>query len=462
MDHTFGTISRRDFLLGVAGTAGTLLVQSCGDSGDSGGSASPAVVMLENVPLQAWNPGPSRFHPGVDRVLEILRDKGTPLLHTTASHPMGGTGGIVRPDDVVVIKVNGISEFIGSTNTDILGGLVARILDHPDGFEGEVALVDKYFFYRLPTRGTDANAEIRAQNFDFVATALGEQVATPDFFGLVGTALPYEPDPWKDGYVDLMTLFPEEPAFAYLSYPRFTTARGTHIDLRRGVYEGGEFHDRLRFIDVPVLKHHGWMGMTAALKNLFGILNIGTILGTFFGIPGVWDRWLETHHQIHSNGLFGRFMRHIRHPDLTLLDAMHILNQPPFGPIYSRSTPTDAWKTAATLVASSSPVAVDHAAAAEIMYPTPVRTPCSSVGKQNCQDPPPCLATPGYCERYRPDLEDDRAIAEEKWGDPSDPMYLNGGAPVNAVTQYLRTAAAAVTGRPDAEPGDYLLTRERF
>ncbi len=451
MDHKASQISRRDFLLGVAGTAGALLVHSCGDGNGGEGSESSAVVMLEDVPVQAWHPETARFHPGVDSVLEILRDTGTPLLRTTASHPMGGTGGIVSPDDVVVIKVNGIAEFIESTNTDILGGLVARILDHPDGFEGEVVFVDKYFFYTLPTRGEDANAEIREQNFDFVADALGDRVTTRDFFGLVfNPPLPYDPDPWADGYVDLMTLFPDDPAFSCLSYPRFTTARGTRIDLRRGVYEGGEFRDRLRFIDVPVLKNHGWMGMTAALKNLFGILNIGTLVGTFTGDPKVWERWLETHHQIHRAGLLGRFVRHIRRPDLTLLDAMRIPNQPP------------TWKTAATLIASSNPVAVDHAAAAELMYPTVVQTPCSALGRRDCQDPPPCLANPGHCERYRPDLEDDRAINQERWGNPSEPMYLDGGAPVNAVTQYLRTAAAAVTGRPDAAPGDYLLTRERF
>jgi hypothetical protein len=120
--------------------------------------------------------------------------------------------------------------------------------------------------------------------------------------------------------------------------------------------------------------------------------------------------------------------------------------------------------TAATLFASSDPVAVDHAATTQLMYPTPVKTPCSAVGRSDCQDPPPCLANPGYCERYRPDLEDDRTIGPERWGDPSDIMgrYLHDGAPVNALGQCLRTAAAAVTGRPDAAPDDYHLTRERF
>ena len=254
MDHKVSMISRREFLIGAAGTAGALLIHSCGDGTSGSASESPAVVMLEDVPLQAWHPETARFHPGVDRVLEILRDKGTPLLRTTASHPMGGTGGIISPDDVVVIKVNGVGQFVSSTNTDILGGLVARILDHPDGFEGEVVIVDKYFFYTVPTRGEDANAEVREQNFDFVADALGGRVTTYMFGRMwppwswlpwgpgslvFRPPVPYDPEPWTDGYVDLMTLFPEDPAFYCLSYPRFTTARGTRIDLRRGVYEGG-------------------------------------------------------------------------------------------------------------------------------------------------------------------------------------------------------------------------------
>ena len=472
MDHKVSMISRRDFLIGAAGTAGALLIHSCGDGSSGSASESPAVVMLEDVPLQAWHPETARFHHGVDRVLEILRDKGAPLLRTTGSHPMGGTGGIISPDDVVVIKVNGVGQFVSSTNTDILGGLVARILDHPDGFEGEVVIIDKYFFYEVPTRGQDANAEVREQNFDFVADALGDRVTTYMFGRMwppwswlpwgpgslvFRPPVPYDPEPWTDGYVDLMTLFQEDPAFYCLSYPRFTTARGTRIDLRRGVYEGEEFHDRLRFIDVPVLKRHHWMGMTAALKNLFGILNIGTVVANIKGDPtgGVWERWLETHHEIPRGGLLGRFMRHIRCPDLTLVDAIRVPNHP--GTLLN----------AKTLFASSDPVAVDHAAATQLMYPTPVEvTPCSvrEVGRSDCQDPPPCLANPGYCERYRPDLEDDRTIGPERWGDPSGRIgtYLQDGVPVNALGQYLRTAAAAVTGRPDAAPGDYRLTRESF
>jgi hypothetical protein len=44
--------------------------------------------------------------------------------------------GLIAADDVVLIKVNAQWKHRGCTNSDLIRGLIQRILDHPDGFSG--------------------------------------------------------------------------------------------------------------------------------------------------------------------------------------------------------------------------------------------------------------------------------------------------------------------------------------
>jgi uncharacterized protein (DUF362 family) len=91
---------------------------------------------------------------------------------------------------------------------------------------------------------------------------------------------------------------------------------------------------------VPVLKHHSGTGMTAAMKNLMGV---------------VWDRGF--YHQNNVHQAIADFLT-LRKPTLNILDAYHpmVRNGP-------RGKTVDDVVEMRTLLASTDPVALDAAAA---------------------------------------------------------------------------------------------------
>jgi hypothetical protein len=68
---------------------------------------------------------------------------GLKFYRSEAQRVDSGPDGIIGADDVVLIKVNAQWECRGMTNTDVVRGVIRRILDHPDGFIGEVVIVEQ-------------------------------------------------------------------------------------------------------------------------------------------------------------------------------------------------------------------------------------------------------------------------------------------------------------------------------
>src|SRR5450759_1360365 len=50
--------------------------------------------------------------------------------------------GMIGKNDIVLIKVNGEWQYRGGTNTDVVKGLINAIVHHPDGFTGEIVIVE--------------------------------------------------------------------------------------------------------------------------------------------------------------------------------------------------------------------------------------------------------------------------------------------------------------------------------
>jgi uncharacterized protein (DUF362 family) len=94
------------------------------------------------------------------------------------------------------------------------------------------------------------------------------------------------------------------------------------------------------FLNVPVLKHHSGTGMTAAMKNLMGV---------------VWDRRFYHSNNLHQT--IADFLL-LRKPTLNIIDAYHpmVRNGP-------RGKTVDDVVEMRTLLASTDPVAIDAAAA---------------------------------------------------------------------------------------------------
>lgn len=167
------------------------------------------------------------------------------------------------------------------------------------------------------------------------------------------------------------------------------------------------------------------------------------------------------HHALVHDGLMARMMVEVRRPDLNLLDALDVVHQPPFGPQGASGATFDqvGHRWAGALLGGLDPVAIDHAACTEVLYPSAVKAPCGdlhTIPGTTCVDDPPCLAT-GRCERMNPNLVDGRVL------NPSFAMAaLLGDAPVDALGRYLSSSSLVLHGAPSVDRETYTLVRTRI
>lgn len=72
-------------------------------------------------------------HEGLDALLSLMGDHGLNFYWTEEDTDIGGKDGLIGRSDVVLVKVNAQWKYRGCTNSDMIRGLVQRILEHPDG-----------------------------------------------------------------------------------------------------------------------------------------------------------------------------------------------------------------------------------------------------------------------------------------------------------------------------------------
>ena len=106
-------------------------------------AVSNDLFWVKGIPdLPFYDPGQQNFHIGLDSLLYLMADSGLSFYRSSSGHPFAGPSGLIAAGDVVLIKVNAQWKYRGCTNSDLIRGLVQRILDHPDGFNGEVVIVE--------------------------------------------------------------------------------------------------------------------------------------------------------------------------------------------------------------------------------------------------------------------------------------------------------------------------------
>lgn len=292
--------------------------------------------------------------PGFDDLLEMMGARGLKFYRSETPSLIAGPDGIVAQGDVVVIKINYQWPDRGGTSTDLLRGLLRRIVDHPDGFTGEIVVAENAQFRSTENLDRAANnAEDTGQSPRDVVEHFrtqGFRVSTHDWTPIRFTSVAeYSAGDASDGYVVL----PYDPRYyGRVSYPKFRTTYGTRISLRNGVWSGSAYdRTRLKFINVPVLKsHHSTYGATACVKDYMGVVT----------------RELSTNsHQGIGYGILGATIGEIRLADLNLLDAIWINANPNSGPAtsYAEATRKDM------LVASLDPVAADIWSVKNILIP---------------------------------------------------------------------------------------------
>jgi len=276
------------------------------------------------------------------------------------------------------------------TNTDLLKGLIWRILNHPEGFAGEVVVAENVQpigvndFARTP-----ANAEDQDQSVaDVVAVfaGLGHPVSTFNWTTLNAAALAggemgtgpasceYAQGNAADAYVLLDD--PNVDARNVYSYPKFTTAQGRRLSMRHGLWDGTTYRsERLCLINLPVLKRHGMAGATAAWKNFVGFISCrgfdsednarfsswDEMHGYFWGYQGLGPA---------DYGLIGRQLALVRAPDLNIIDAVWVAT------IDNFSSPSAVRLD--TILASRDPFAADWYATEYLLRPVVPDSPSDS------------------------------------------------------------------------------------
>ncbi|MGQ9705184.1 MAG: hypothetical protein ACUVS1_11540 [Actinomycetota bacterium] len=182
------------------------------------------IFVVDHAPV----PSPSDpHHPGVRGLIRLMWEGGLDFYRSDKYCPGAGTDGIIAPDDVVLIKVNAAWDQRGMTNTDLVKGLITAILEHPDGFTGEVVLVENCEGGPDYTQRYN-NAENIYQSFQAVVDSFGvpSRVSASSWWSFTGNAAhEFDSGDYRQGYVILGD---------NVSYPKFITGRGTCISLGRG------------------------------------------------------------------------------------------------------------------------------------------------------------------------------------------------------------------------------------
>ena len=348
-------VSRREFIKGVA-TVGAITCVGKWAAVDSvfSDNHKSRIFRVYECPV---HDGQLR-HLGLDALLDLMAQKGLKFYNTSKVHPWGGSDGIIAADDVVLIKVNCQWKCRGTTNTDVLRGLIYRILQHPDGFNGEVIIFEngqgRGGFDGITQGGSAYDSWPDIDNEIWV-NAEEQQVLTVDYL-LYNV---FQNDPVSSFLLDpVRSIFipgSENVTNGYrtisgVSYPCFTSLMGNRIELREGIWTGSEYSDKLKLINLPVLKTHAGTGITGALKHTYGILSMDD------GSSGI-------RHYSQSGSQCGKMWGLVKAPDLNILDCIWV------SPDSLAGYPVSTTFRANTLLAGIDPVALDYYGSKHILYP---------------------------------------------------------------------------------------------
>jgi hypothetical protein len=282
-----------------------------------------------------------------------MGQQGLKFYRSSQETTMSGPSGMIESDDVVLIKVNAQWKYRGCTNSDLIRGLIQRILNHPNGFSGEIVIMengqgrgslncDTSSSYGGDT-SIRANANVESHSFLYlVNTVFGDPRVSSFLLDPVRSTFIGDTDHVTNGY----------RRYENISYPCFTTAGGRRVELREGIWQEAGHTQNLKLINVPVLKHHdtGGSEITASLKHLYGVVSMADGQSSFRHYSGLGETC-------------GKMMVSVRTPVLNLIDAIWVSHSSLAG--YPASTTFRSNE----ILASQDPVALDYWAAKYILYP---------------------------------------------------------------------------------------------
>ena len=297
--------------------------------------------------------------PAIDSIVLIMEKRGE-YFHKTSLHPEG----IIGVNDVVIIKANFQWRHRMGTNTDRIKGVIWQVLNHPDGFNGEILVCDNGESQIWPESwlagfsDNSNNSEDLDQSIVDVVNTFKSKGYPVDYFVWddlnTATVSEYEDGDMINGYIFNPTTL--------TSYPKFITPGGNYVSLKNGIWNTtSEVYnkDLLSIINMPVLKAHGIVGATIAVKNYIGVMNT-TKASEWFGGDNVDDAFHPTY-CFSEYALVAREID-ICWPKLNIVDATWTAIESNYN-FNTTSVRTN------TVLASTDPVAVSWYAAKYILQP---------------------------------------------------------------------------------------------
>jgi uncharacterized protein (DUF362 family) len=348
------SISRRGFLKGAIGGVGFSILHPFHHARQVTANPVNPLFWVRAIPDQPFAPGENgNNHIGVDSLLKLMGQQGLKFYRSSQQTTTSGPSGMIESDDVVLIKVNAQWKYRGCTNSDLIRGLIQRILDHPDGFGGEVVIFENgqgrgslncdTVGEGYPDAQVHANANDESHSFLYLVHTVFDDPRVSSFLlDPVRNTFIRDTDHVTNGY----------RRYENISYPCFTTTGGRRVELREGIWQGSGHSQNLKLISVPVLKHHdtGGSEITASLKHLYGVVSMADGQSSFRHYSGLGETC-------------GKMMVSVRTPVLNVIDAIWVSHSSLTG------YPVSTTFRSNEILASQDPVALDYWAAKYILYP---------------------------------------------------------------------------------------------
>jgi len=286
---------------------------------------------------------------GFEKLIALMKDQGLSFYQREGKNTENGGHGLIARDDVIIIKVNSQWDQRGGTSTDLVKSIIEAIVEHPDGFTGEIVVADNgQAQFGAKGRGgsldwDENNARDRSQSMQKVVKMFSGSYKVSTYLWdriTENRVREYSEGDLEDGYILDST---STRTKIQISYPKFRTEFGTYISFKYGIWnEERKTYDseKLKTLNVPILKPHSIYGVTAAVKHYMGVVS---------------DKL--TRHTAHNSvglGGMGTEMRETRMPVLNVLDAIWI--SPRFGPRVSYSQAVEN----NMIAASTDPIAIDY------------------------------------------------------------------------------------------------------
>lgn len=297
----------------------------------------------------------------ISNLIKLMGNKSLYFYQSLSNGKTHNPDGLIAADDVVIIKINSQWNGRGGTNTDVIKELIQAIIDHPDGFTGEIIVAD--------------NGQLRGNFDEYSNNAEDNRQSAEDVVGYFNSSYDVSVYDWQlilgdevsefsegdlnDGYV--LNSTQDTETGLYVSYPKFTTQYGTKVSFKKGIWNGSIYQNSLKVINLPVLKTHSQFGVTAAVKHYMGVLSEKD----YNSVGG-----LSSGHNTIDEGSMGTLMNEVGLPTLNIIDAIWVNANPEgqtgCGPYtsYQAATRIDV------LLSSTDPFALDFWTAKYVLKET--------------------------------------------------------------------------------------------